>query len=75
MGLSSRGPRRCCCSAGGHVDHTVSILELYVIRDEMCLIRDEMCLIRNEMCSMGVLSIDRIDQWQSAPLLRLGVES
>lgn len=68
MGLSSRGPRRCCCSAGGHVDHTVSIFELYVIRDEMCL-------IRNEMCSMGVLSIDRIDQWQSAPLLRLGVES
>lgn len=53
----------------------MSILELYVIRDEMCLIRDEMCLIRNEMCSMGVLSIDRIDQWQSAPLLRLGVES
>lgn len=68
MGLSSRGPRRCCCSAGGHVDHTVSIFELYVIRDEMCL-------IRNEMFSMGVVSIDRIDQWQSAPLLRLGVES
>lgn len=68
MGLSSRGPLRCCCSAGGHVDHTVSIYEL-------CVIRDGMCLIRNEMCSMGVVSIDRIDQWQSAPLLRLGVES
>lgn len=46
----------------------MSIFELEVIRDWMCL-------IRNEMCSMGVLSIDRIDQWQSAPLLRLGVQS